>query len=40
MYEFQCDNNQCINIEFRCDGTQDCTDNSDESENNCRQGNN
>ncbi|XP_015230707.1 PREDICTED: low-density lipoprotein receptor-related protein 2-like [Cyprinodon variegatus] len=28
--EFQCTNGQCINIEWRCDGTKDCTDDSDE----------
>lgn len=30
--EWRCDNNQCINVEFFCDGTDDCTDNSDEGE--------
>uniref|UniRef100_A0A7N8XVY7 Low-density lipoprotein receptor-related protein 2 n=1 Tax=Mastacembelus armatus TaxID=205130 RepID=A0A7N8XVY7_9TELE len=28
--EFQCTNGQCINVAWRCDGTKDCTDNSDE----------
>uniref|UniRef100_A0A3B3E196 Low-density lipoprotein receptor-related protein 2 n=1 Tax=Oryzias melastigma TaxID=30732 RepID=A0A3B3E196_ORYME len=28
--EFQCTNGQCINIDWRCDGTKDCTDDSDE----------
>uniref|UniRef100_A0A3Q2DHQ2 EGF-like domain-containing protein n=1 Tax=Cyprinodon variegatus TaxID=28743 RepID=A0A3Q2DHQ2_CYPVA len=35
--EFQCTNGQCINIEWRCDGTKDCTDDSDEL--NCRKSN-
>lgn len=28
--EWQCDNRECINTEFVCDATNDCTDNSDE----------
>lgn len=28
--EWQCDNGKCINEEFLCDGTNDCTDSSDE----------
>uniref|UniRef100_A0A3B4FXS2 Low-density lipoprotein receptor-related protein 2 n=1 Tax=Pundamilia nyererei TaxID=303518 RepID=A0A3B4FXS2_9CICH len=28
--QFQCNNGQCINIGWRCDGTKDCTDDSDE----------
>lgn len=28
--EWRCDNHECINIEFYCDRTKDCTDNSDE----------
>ncbi|XP_047465711.1 low-density lipoprotein receptor-related protein 2 [Mugil cephalus] len=28
--EFQCTNGQCIDIDWRCDGTKDCTDDSDE----------
>ncbi|XP_031635070.1 basement membrane-specific heparan sulfate proteoglycan core protein isoform X6 [Contarinia nasturtii] len=33
--EWQCDNGNCINEEFRCDGTMDCIDNSDEAPSNC-----
>lgn len=33
--EFQCTNGQCINLDWRCDGTKDCTDDSDEL--NCRE---
>lgn len=32
--QFQCNNGQCIDIGWRCDGTKDCTDDSDEL--NCR----
>uniref|UniRef100_A0A3P8PZF7 Low density lipoprotein receptor-related protein 2b n=1 Tax=Astatotilapia calliptera TaxID=8154 RepID=A0A3P8PZF7_ASTCA len=28
--QFQCNNGQCIDIGWRCDGTKDCTDDSDE----------
>lgn len=28
--EWQCDNGKCINEEFLCDQTNDCTDGSDE----------
>uniref|UniRef100_A0A3B4ZUY4 Low-density lipoprotein receptor-related protein 2-like n=1 Tax=Stegastes partitus TaxID=144197 RepID=A0A3B4ZUY4_9TELE len=28
--EFQCTNGQCIDTDWRCDGTKDCTDDSDE----------
>lgn len=33
--QFQCANGQCINIEWKCDGVVECTDNSDEL--NCRE---
>lgn len=29
-YQWRCDNGFCINNEFVCDSTNDCTDNSDE----------
>uniref|UniRef100_A0A8C7GPZ6 Low-density lipoprotein receptor-related protein 2 n=1 Tax=Oncorhynchus kisutch TaxID=8019 RepID=A0A8C7GPZ6_ONCKI len=32
--KFQCANGQCIDLDWRCDGTKDCTDDSDEL--NCR----
>lgn len=35
--EWQCDNGKCINAEFLCDNTFDCTDNSDEG-NICNRG--
>lgn len=28
--EWQCDNGECINVDFLCDKTNDCADNSDE----------
>lgn len=28
--EWQCANDECINVDFVCDGTPDCIDNSDE----------
>lgn len=28
--EWRCDNGKCINEDFLCDGTTDCTDSSDE----------
>jgi hypothetical protein len=33
--EWQCDDGQCIDETSRCDGTLDCTDDSDESNTNC-----
>uniref|UniRef100_A0A3P8V606 EGF-like domain-containing protein n=1 Tax=Cynoglossus semilaevis TaxID=244447 RepID=A0A3P8V606_CYNSE len=33
--QFQCSNGQCIDMDWRCDGTKDCTDDSDEQ--NCRE---
>lgn len=33
--QFQCDNNLCVSILDRCDGTDDCGDGSDESPSLC-----
>lgn len=38
--EWQCDNGECISKEFLCDGQQDCLDQSDEANDNCRTGKN
>jgi Low-density lipoprotein receptor domain class A len=33
--EWQCNNRECINRDFVCDGAVDCTDKSDESPEHC-----
>lgn len=33
--EWQCANGQCIPSRYRCDGRQDCADNSDELDASC-----
>lgn len=32
LNEWRCKNHECINVEYHCDGTDDCTDRSDETE--------
>ena len=34
--EFQCLNNKCILSNLKCDGNDDCGDNSDEEKNACK----